>query len=297
MKRLIPYLAVTSLAFTTALFAADTYEDPSEVKLKGVYNNISSAKFTHPKSERHHHLRYSEGEVMGIYKHRLKNQRTLNLGVGYMGTQFHFSHHPKKSSFKQEHFDNALFRVGASTTEIHRWKWKADLEMQMNAQHFSLSRYTLFTGILRGRYKYHDKRHLHVGVYAISGMRYTRVLPILGIDYTISEKWQLDAVFPTKMALVYSITPQWKVDAAIRYFLSRQRLGEHEHFHRGLVAYRNWGAEFGLNYAFSERIRFNAHIGESFDGRMRISHRNGHHRHHLVLDPAMYFGFTATLIF
>lgn len=297
MKRLIPYLVVTSLAFTSAIFAQTPQEEPSDIKLKALYNNISSAKFTHPESQRHHHLRYSQGVVYGIYKHALDSDRKLNFGVGYMNTQFHFSHHPKQSSFKQQHFDNALFRIGASTSEIHRWKWKADLELQMNTDHFSLSRYTLFGATLRGRYKYHEKRNLHVGILALTGMRYTRLLPIIGMDYTISDKWQLDAIFPTKMALIYSLTQHWKLDAAIRYFLSRQRLDEHEHFRRGLVAYRNWGAEFGLSYNYNDTLHFNLHMGESFAGRLRISNRNNSHRHHLKLDPALYYGFTATLIF
>ena len=75
------------------------------------------------------------------------------------------------------------------------------------------------------------------------------------------------------MALIYKISDHWSVDTAIRYMLTRQRLKDSGHYPKGLVAYRNWGVEAGLNYVYNEHFRVNLHLGESIAGRIRISNR------------------------
>jgi hypothetical protein len=161
----------------------------------------------------------------------------------------------------------------------------------------SLSRYTFFTGSLHGVYDYKKDTHLHVGLLAYSGMRYSRALPIIGFDYKISPKWMLNAVFPTNMSLAYTINDHWVLDGAIRLMLTRQRFNDHEHYKRGLVAYRNWGAEAGVNFIWNPTVRVNLHVGETFAGRMRISNRKDHHRKHLRLGAAPYVGLDATISF
>lgn len=302
MKRLIPYLTVLSFAFTNAIFATTPTQDAPkdvgpDIKVSALYNNVTRAKFTRPHSERHHHLTYKQGIVLGTYKHKLESDRKLKFGLGYMGTEFHFSHHPRTTSFKERHFDNLLVQLGASTKELERWKWDAELGMQINTEHFHLSRYTFFSGMLHGRHDWRENCHLHVGILGFSGMRYSRMLPIIGFDYKFSNKWKLNAVFPLNTSIVYSITEQLALDAGIRFMLSRQRLGDSGHYKRGLVAYTNWGAEVGLNYALNQYVRFNVHLGESFAGRMRISTKHDHHRKHLRLDPALYYGLSASIAF
>jgi hypothetical protein len=189
-----------------------------------------------------------------------------------------------------------LFHVGAKTRELEGWKWKANILAQVNTEHFS-SRYTFFEGELYGRYAWHQNRNLYAGILAFTGLRYSRALPIVGFDYKFSDKWKLNAVFPLDMALVYFINPHWSVDAGIRYFLNRQRLGEHGTFRRGFVAYRNWGAEGGLNYALNESVRIKLHVGDAFAGRMRISNHNDRHRKHLKLDSSVYYGLDASIAF
>jgi hypothetical protein len=214
-----------------------------------------------------------------------------------MRTTYTFSHHPRKTSFHEHHFNNLLLDIGGATEAVEEWVWDAGIGLQINTEHFSLSRYTFFSGTLHGRHTYNKDCNLHVGIVGDSGMRYSRVLPIIGFDYEFSKKWKLNAVFPINMALVYSIDDNWAVDTAIRYILSRQRLNDHGHNPRGLVAYRNWGAELGLNYDYKEMLMVNLHVGDCFAGRMRISNRHDRHRKHLRLDSALYYGLHATIVF
>ncbi len=279
------------------LCAGSLYAEEPTIELSGSYNNVDKAKFTHPHSQRHHHFRFKEGYVLGTYTQKLKSPTALTYGLGYMQSHFHFSHHPKKTSFKEQEFNNLLVQFGAGTQAFEGWKWDAGIGLQINTEHFRLSQYTFFNGVLHGAYQYAQDYHLHVGIVGNTGMRYTRVLPIIGFDKKLSDKWQLNAVFPLNMALIYKITDHWSVDAAIRYMLSRQRLNNNGHYPKGLVAYRNWGVEGGINYAYNENIRINLHVGESFAGRIRISNHKDSHRRHLKLDEALYYGLSANIAF
>lgn len=268
-----------------------------DIEVKAAYNNINRAKFNRTRSQRHHHFSFKEGYVVGTYTHLIPRATELELGVGFMRTTYDFTHHPRKTSFHEHHFNNLLLNFGAATEAFEKWEWDAGVGLQINTEHFSLSRYTFVSGVLHGKHQYRDNCKLHVGIVGNTGMRYTRVLPVIGFDYKFSEKWMLNAVFPLDMSLEYTIDSNWSLDAAIRYILSRQRLNDHGHYPRGLVAYRNWGAEVGLNYKFKKYVDINLHIGDAFAGRMRISNRHDKHRKHLRLDSALYYGLQATVAF
>lgn len=291
MNRFLPFLF--SFAISQALIAEDSGDKNPSISLFAESTHLSRAKFKHPNNRGH--LSFSETRAQGMYTYDLDDKNGLTVGAGYLGANFHFSKDPK---FKQKQFNNALFTVGGFTKDIEKWLWNGYLTMQMNTDNFSLSNYTFFNGLLHGTYQWHDKRNLHVGVLAYTGLRYSRMLPILGMDYTHSEKWKFNLVFPLNMTAIYSFNKQWSVDAGIRYFLTRQRLGKDEHKLRdGFVAYRGWGAEMGLNYQFNDRIRLNAYVGESLSGRMRTSTHNDKHRHHYRVGAAPYFGISATVAF
>jgi hypothetical protein len=259
-----------------------------------MYNHISNAKFHKPNSLRHHHLDYTEEYVLGTYKHAYTDTTGFKYGIGYQGEKFHFSDHPK---FSQRHFSNLLLRLGAYTKDVERWRWSLDFVSKTNAEHFDVSRYTFFTGQLKGKYAWHEKRNLYAGILTFMGMHYSRALPIVGFDYTPNEKWKFNAIFPLNMKVEYGFAKNWSAGAGIRYFFARERMGKDDKLKRGLVAYRNWGLEAALNYRLNSHISLNAHVGESFAGRMRVSNQHDGNRKHLKLGMAPYFGFAAELAF
>ncbi len=298
MKRLIPYISLFSLALTTMLSADEAQQDKEpNIEVMASYINIDREKFSHTKSQRGHHLSYSEGYVLGAYKHALPSKTDLEFGLGYMDTRFSFSHDTKHTSFDQHHFHNLLAQFGATTKEVEKWEIDAGLSLQMNTDNFSLSRYTLFTGIVHGKHDFRENCHLHAGVLIFTGMQFTRVIPVIGFDYEFSKELKLNAVFPENMSLVYSINDHWSVDATVRYMFSRQRLNDHGSNPRGLVGYLNWGAEAGATYAFNDRCSINLHVGETLGGRMRLSDRHDNHRKHLRLDSSLYYGLEASVAF
>lgn len=297
MKRLIPFFTFFSFACANSLVADEPPKEKLNMELYGGYNYVDRAKCTESSSQKNHHITFSEGFVLANYEHTLPSKTELQLGVGYMDTMFSFSHHHKSTSFDQKHINNLLVQLGATTMEEEKWKLDGGLGLQINTDHFSLSRYTFFSGIIHGKYDYAERTNLHVGIECFTGMRYTRVLPLIGFDYTFSDKLKLNAVFPVDMSLVYSLTDHVSLDATIRYMLSRQRLNNHGDNNRRLVAYRNWGAEGGITYAVNSRCKLNLHVGETFGARMRLSDRNDKHRKHLKLNSSLYYGLEASFAF
>jgi hypothetical protein len=256
------------------------------------YEQFSHAKIYMPETHKNTHLSLSTTNTLATYEWQTSEQTACHFGVGYQGMHFDFS---KKPPFSQKHFANALFDIGGYTKEVEGWKWKADLLAQINAENFALSRYTFFTGLLKGKYAWHKKRNLHVGILAYAGMRYSRALPVLGFDYIPNDTWKLSIVYPLHMFLQYKLNQNWSVETGIRYFLARQRMNEGDTLRRGYVAVRTWGAEIGLNYVINDWMKINAHIGEVLENRMRVSDRHDKNRKHFRLRDAAGFGFVASI--
>lgn len=263
-------------------------EDPWS--LIGDYVSIGKSSFRKPHS--HHHLAFSQGKVLATYTESTNNISGYSFGAGYQNTHFSTKKH---FSFHDKHFHNLLLDMGAFTRHIDRWNWSSNLELQVNTEHFSLSRYTLFTGLLTGQYQWHKKRNLYAGITFTTGMRYTKVLPVIGFDYRPTKKLTFNAVFPINISAVYTLTDDWTVDIGLRFFLSRQRFGRIDHPKRGFITYRNTGIEGGINYKCNDRITVNLFAGEAFGGRLRVSNHHDHNRHHYRQKPAPYIGLLARI--
>ena len=276
-------LAITSVSSITA--------DEKPFTLFLDYNKVSPAKVHHPHKHHHEKFGFAEGRALALYTHRF-SEWGIRLGVGAMKTDMQWKgHHP----FTKRHFTNALFSLGAYTTAIEKWVWDLNMSLQVNTQQFS-SRYTFTRALLHGRYAWTKKAGLHVGLLGTAGMRYTTVLPVIGIDYKRS-KWQYNLVFPINISAFYSFTDNWSAGAALRSFSSRQRMLKEDHLSRGLVLYRDVGLELGVVYQLGDTITANVHVGETLGGRVRVSNQHNRDRKHYKLRPSPYFGLEFQLNF
>lgn len=311
MKRLIPYVIAFACA-THSMHASDQKPTRRTTFLQewGMYKEagpdqplsiiaendmISKARRTRHQS--HHHckrLGYSQAKVLGTYTIKTSDLNGVTLGIGFAENRLHIT---GKSPIEQKHFHNMLFNIGGFTKAIEKWRWDASVELQTNTDHFALSRYTFFTGLLSGKYSWQDNKNLYAGLIGTTGLRYTRVLPIVGFDYQTAGKWHFNAIFPLNISAVYLLNTAWTVDVGMRSFLSRQRLGEHDKLRRGFVTYRNWGVEAGINYKCNEHLNINLYAGEAFNGRLRLSHHNNRDREHVQFKPSAYCGLLARINF
>lgn len=302
----IPSFTITSCLLSCMLWGeikSSTDINQSMVNVSGIsseqlftldadFEHFNNARLSKSGSYKKSHLSLSSINALVSYEGPATDKSACYFGAGYQGMNFDFTN---KAPFSQKQFNNGLFNIGGYTKAIDRWKWKGDLLAQISTDHFALSRYTFLTGLLKGKYDWHKKRFLHVGVLAYAGMRYSRALPVLGFDYIPNESWKVSIIYPLHMYVQYNLNKNWSVQTGLRYFLTRQRMGDEHKLPRGFVAFRTWGAEIGVNYVVNDRIKINAHIGETLSSRMRVSNRNDRHRKHFKLDNAPGFGLIASI--
>ncbi|HXF29509.1 MAG TPA: DUF6268 family outer membrane beta-barrel protein [Chlamydiales bacterium] len=260
----------------------------------GDYHHIQDASIQHGKF-RHHDFGFREGKVLANGVYHFDKEKHLSLGIGYMNSHLDFD---KRPHIRDSTFENLLVTAGTTVKSSDGWHWNGQLALQLNTDDIS-SRYCFFSGILEGKYEWKRRSNLHIGLIGVSGLRYTRVLPILGIDFKQSEQWKFNLIFPTNISAVYSFNHNFSLEAGLRTFLSRQRFSKHEEgrYERGFIAYRNLGAELTFNYKIHERLQASLQVGETLGGRIRLSNKHDTQRRHLKLKPSPYVGLQACLAF
>lgn len=291
-------------AQSATLFAKETpKKEPESFDLFADYKQIASTRFRRPHDRHRDKLSFAEGRLLAAGKHFLSEKKGLVYGIGYLNTHVGFDRHQHDHhSFDSLHhktFNNVLLSIGGFAQTSSKWHWSTKNSLQLNTAQLTRSQYMLFNTVVQGKYQWSKKLNVQLGVWGLAGMHYNRVLPIFGFEYVQSKKMKYNAIFPYGASAIYSLNNEWSLTAAIRQFFSRQRLGngESKELKRGLIAYRNTGAEIGLGYSVGEHFFANIHVGESFSGRLRMSRRDDSNRHHFKLRPAPYFGFSASFLF
>ena len=117
-----------------------------------------------------------------------------------------------------------------------------------------------------------------------------RIYPIIGFEWEINKKWQLDLVFPVNIDIQYNFNCNWQAAVAMRFFDVRHRVGKDESLTQALVTYRNSGVEFALRYDWDPYIEANMHLGSTIGGMLRIANKDNRKPKHFKLDPSGYFG-------
>lgn len=281
-------LLLGSLALSYSTYADEAKKQPelSPYSLSYISDSYGSAHVKRPHHDHHKRLSLSEGSLMGTYTQLLSETSGLLYGVGYRHTHLDFHHYHQ---FNQHNINNMLFSFGGFTKTSDDWMVDANLVLQMNTEHMSLSRYTYFNAWVHGKTLWKDDIYLHTGVIAYTGMHFTRVLPILGFEWLYNQKWAFEVIFPSWAKARYKITNNFSLEAVIRTFLSRQRLDNKRDHARRLIAYRNISGEVGLNYTWKS-LSANIHGGQTLGSRMRTSDKSGHDRKHFKLKDSFYWG-------
>ncbi|MFI0434987.1 MAG: DUF6268 family outer membrane beta-barrel protein [Parachlamydiaceae bacterium] len=207
------------------------------------------------------------------------------IAVGFSPTYLNWHGNPW---FEQDHFNILSVTLTGFTKRADRWFWRTQLTANFDTDEWS-SKYTSYDLILWGRYTFCQNIGFHIGFLAETGMKLDRIYPIIGFDWTISEKWKLNLVFPMNMTLIYSLNPKWSIGAAGRLFNSRFRVNHDQHSHRPLVRYTNLGAELFVQYE-TKFMTANLHAGSTLWGKFRVADHNNNHARDYDLGPAGYVG-------
>ena len=239
----------------------------------------------------HQHLSYFEVEVNGtlVFYYNPEPIEVAYFTAGYNFVDLDWNNNPY---FRQQDFNNLTLALGGVSKRFDKWLWRTQILTNINVNHMNFNEYLSWDLLLWGRYKYNDDVNLHMGAYAWVGMRINRLIPLLGFDWHINEKWKLNAVFPVNMSLVYHINKDWSLALAARAFSSRNRLRHHENLSKGIYEYRSGGSEINLRYKNEDWIPLESHvhIGCDFGGQLKVSNRHHKHGHTFDIGSALYVG-------
>jgi hypothetical protein len=192
--------------------------------------------------------------------------------------------------FDQKNYETASVSLSGFSNRLPDWLWKADLTAFLDTDPGDLEKYLYWDILLWGRYDYCEDFGLHMGFYAITGMKIDRVYPIIGIDWRCWRKLNLNLVFPVDISALWEFNDCWNAGVALRFFESRHRVGKNENLPRALWDYRTSGMEFAVNYNCTDYIHVNFHAGYTLGGKLKIADRGNDDPHHFKFKSSPYIG-------
>jgi hypothetical protein len=279
---------IASLSMSGALFAN---MNPAPIDINVAADEIRPAHMHRRHKSDHQKFHYREERALALYTYAFDKDDFFRIGGGVKNYLMKFEKvHPH---IHQKEFNN--FVVNLAGEKSHVWhdnlKVRTDIYVHNNTERTKFKN-TFVIYEAESVYQANPNANIHLGVVGTAGLHFTRYLPMIGFDFS-KNSWKINAVFPTNVSLVYAFNKAWSINTAVRWFLSRQRLGktEHRHLKEGLVTYLNGGAEVGVNYIMMEGLaELCIHAGETFGGRARTGDERNNHRQTYRVKPAPYFG-------
>lgn len=261
-------------------------EDSGPFKASVTYDFVGAAKIDEV-GFKHDHVTFSNVDIGigSIIYYDAPHKEGIYVSLDYEVTRLKWTNNP---FFTQTKYHTATVGLAAFTSRACHWDWQAYIGANIDTDHTSWS-YTTYDLLLWGRYEYCEGFGLNGGFVAETGMRADRVVPLLGIDWTINDRWQLNAIFPVNMSINYKIDCNWTAAGVIRIFTSRHRVGEHAAIPEGIWIYRNSGVEGAINYDLGT-FHVNFHAGCTLGGRVKVTDREYHHSQRYDLRAAPYVG-------
>lgn len=233
-------------------------------------------------------FKFAEFDIDGtyIFAYDECNKEGLTATVGYSRYHLDWNNNPY---FDESDFNMISVGLGFFSHRLWNWDWKGSVKMNFDPDHLNFQNYVTWDLLLWGRYQIIDNWGFHAGVLALTGMKIDRIYPIIGLDWTINDRWKINAIFPVNFSVIYTLDCNWSFALASRLWDVRQRVGKSEPESRGLWEYRNVGIELAANYNVSG-WNFNVHGGYTTGGRLKISDSHRHHSHRMNFNATPYVG-------
>jgi Domain of unknown function (DUF6268) len=232
----------------------------------------------------------AEFDAVVYYNDRCKEG--VSLGLAYEHTWLKWNHNP---FFERKNYDTLSISFSYATHRFYDWRWIAQVRLNLDADKWNFNNYADYDALLWGRYQYCNAVGLHFGLYVETGLKLDRVWPIFGFDWKFNDRWELNAVFPMNVSVVYTYNERWSAALAARFFNERQRAGKNGGFEKAVWRYQNSGVELAINGNICSWLISNIHAGYTLGGKLKIANRHAHHNRRFRFESAPYVGadFTA----
>lgn len=263
-------------------------------------NFIDTAKFTSPIEVSREHFFYSGYDLSLSYSFFVNSCDALTFGVTYCEDRFEWK---ENHFFSQKNFSRVDFEFYGITYRMPNWVWRSGLAGSFDVDHwddpvdYALCKYNLW-----GRYSYGldflPDLGLHIGITGRSGIAKEWLQPILGVDFSLCERWMVHLIYPVDLSIAYQWTDCFFVDLAYRNWNRRYRVDKDAILTKGIFEYRNHGLELGGHLKYREYFHAGLYLGHTFHPAELVIHdMHNQNEDHFRLKSSFYMGGELVLCF
>jgi hypothetical protein len=261
------------------------------------YDYITNSKIKST-AFRNEDLQFSHGTVLVSYVYFLDCLDAISVGAGDTYDRLSWN---GNIYFNRRDYNSIDFLVGGFTKRLRDWTWKGSLLAQVDSRYFK-GNYTFYTSTIWGRYSWdfcfcHDFGFDIGGIY-LFGLKHSEFVPIIGFDFKLWDRIQINAIYPVNLSISYAFNCNWSVAVAGRIWEVRHKLYKDEPLPQGYFTYRNSGIELALNYNYDPIVTANVHVGSTLgSGTMKITNYQNHDPIYVKYKAAFYAGGEVTVHF
>lgn len=218
----------------------------------------------------------------------------FRLGTGYDGLKIDWSGNPLTS---QKLFSLAEFSAGLFLIDVDKWDIYFELAAALSTKHTNWSTYALYRGILYTKYNYNKLFNIHAGFTGFYGMRYNRVIPIIGIDFPLGPRFHVHSVFPHDIGLEYKPASFLSAFLRARFIDTPRRLAPDALRPRGAIVYHTVGAELALKAYYTQIASLSGYVGHTLNSHIKAENWDGSSLTYYHFKSAFYYGASLAFAF
>jgi len=190
--------------------------------------------------------------------------------------------------FDRTDFQNAYVTLGGKVFEGD-WTYQGEFQFNADVDLGGKRCYLYFYGGW-ATYAYLPCLSMSAGFIGRSGLRQDKFWPVLGFEWNINSQWEIHAVYPVNISVLYRPIKPLAIGLTTRFINSRHRLNKDDIIPSGILEYRNAGEELGITYSPAPFFSINGHVGYMFRPDLQISNTWGEVLTDLKADGSFYAG-------
>lgn len=252
---------------------------------------IGKAKVTTSGKAKGTHIYNSTGFASLYYSHFINEANALSWQLGYNYIRFDWKDNPR---FSQKNFHYGIASLAWISHGMEDWRWVVLGGVTANLQMLGdFGKSAVGYGLVWGRYVWELTFGLHIGFWGYAGVKNGLLLPILGFDWMINDKWKLNAVLPLELSLDYTISPRWYASVSYTTFGGPYRFpyrfkGGTEKFEDGIFKFYSRAVDISLNFVYETTVSGYIAGGWNFGGWALIKDKHDRHAKYYKYGSAPY---------
>lgn len=284
-------LASTSL-LATSLHATDyCFADKRHhFHFESDFAAMGNATFRDPDVIKHSHMQYAEGTTSLFYNHFVTENNAIVAQAGLNYTHLGWDKNPR---FKGENYYYGIASLSWVSYAIEKWRWVINGGMSFDADKWDIGNSGVYYALLWGRYQYTPTFAMHMGFFGYYSGRNGYLLPVLGMDWWWTSRWEFNLIFPLETSVNYHFTKHWAASLMYTSFGGPYRFPRRAHdgigkYENGIFEVYSTGIEADIRFKNSQCVKAGLGAGYNFGGWIMIKDKHNHHARYYKFDSSPY---------